>query len=284
MGIEIYGIKVWFRVNKLTVYVEKMDYSIIETETWELIRLRQAPKGSSSDEYSWRDEYNQYQHYWEYILLKKNRITDNRFEDELCITITPLFRTCDFGVKELYDSRAMWSVYADLYAKQIKFGKHGSFQIPHELRGRGLGSYILSDLVQWVKQYHPTLSIQPLHVKGFDDKQPTDWQRRESLYEGVGFRLEISKSERRSGVAIAEDSSVLHENRNPNKVESINLQEFREILEENSKLHKHKSNLEQALSSSQQEYDSLKTKLFIWRTSTIFLILLTVGLGFIFHS
>lgn len=261
-----------------------MDYSIIKTETLELIRLRQVPRKSSSYEYSWGEEYNRYQHCCEYILLRKNRITDNRFEDELCITIIPLFKTYDFRVEELYDARAMWSVYADLYSKEIKFAKYGSFQIPRELRGRGLGSYILSDLVQWVKQYHPTLSIQPLHVKGFDDKQSTDWQRRESLYKGVGFRLEISEGEGRSGVAIAEDSSVLYENRNPNKVESINLQEFIEILEENGKLRKHKSNLEQKLSSFQQEYDSLKTKIFIWRASTICLILLVVCLGFIFHS
>ncbi len=256
---------------------EKMDYSIVETETWELIRLKQVQRESCSDEYNW------YQHRCKYVLLKKNRITDNRFEDELCIRIIPLFETCDFGVKELYDGRSMWSVYADLYSKQIKFGKHGSFRIPDELRGRGLGSYILSDLVQWVKQYHPTFSIQQLHIKGFEDKQPSDWQRRESLYEGVGFRLEISNSDGRSGVAIAEDSSVLHENRNPNKVESINLRKFMEILEENGNLRKDKSNLEQKLENSQQGYDNLKTKLVRWRASTIFLIVLGVGLSFIFH-
>ena len=41
---------------------EKMDYSIVETETWELIRLKQVQRESCSDEYNW------YQHRCKYVL------------------------------------------------------------------------------------------------------------------------------------------------------------------------------------------------------------------------
>lgn len=175
---------------------------------------------------------------------------------------------------------------ANLISKRIKFAKYGSFQIQdRDLRGRGLGSYVLSDSVQWVKQYHPNFSIERLFVKGFDDKQPSDWEQRESLYKGVGFNLKISDdSGKRSGVAIVENSSVLHENRNLNKVETINLKKFIEILEENCSLRGNKNDLEQRLKDYQQGYNKLKSKLVFWRASTIFLIASIVALSFVFHQ
>lgn len=212
-------------------------------------------------------------------------MTDAVSEDELCIKMIPLIEIDNLGVKPLWNSCSTWSVYADLKLKQIKFAKYGSFQIQdRDLRGRGLGSYVLSDLVQWVKQYHPNFSIERLFVKGFDDKQPGDWEQRESLYKGVGFQLKISDDGgKRSGVAIAENSSVLHENRNPNKVETINLMKFIEILEENCRLRGNKNDLERRLKNYQQGYDKLESKLVFWRASTIFLIASIVALGFVFH-
>lgn len=121
------------------------EYKITQTEAWELIRVNdRGAKIVSKDEW--------YYSAYAYVLLYKKRKTDARFEDELLVTTIPLFEINRDRKVELYDGRSTWSVHADIMARQIKFAKYGSFQIPDDrLKGRGLGSYILSDLVQWVK-------------------------------------------------------------------------------------------------------------------------------------
>lgn len=251
---------------------EDGEYKITRTETWELLRVKnRGAEVLSKDEWC----YSSYA----YILLYKNRKTDARFEDELLVTIIPLFEINRYGKVELYDGRSTWSVHANMMTQQIKFAKYSSFQIPdYRLKGRGLGSYILSDLVQWVKQYHPTFAIEKLSVVGFLDNLSGASERRERLYEGVGFRMEFNTdtlAENRSGKAVAENSSVLHENRNPKKVKSISLKELVKIIEENCTLHQDKHNLMQKL-------EQLKYKIGFWKATSILFFLTTMVIGFAF--
>lgn len=128
---------------------------------------------------------------------------------------------------------------------------------------------------------HPTFAIEKLSVVGFSDNLSGASERREKLYEGVGFRLESNTlEENRSGTAVAQDSSVLHENRNPNKVESITLGKFVEIIEESSSLRKEKYHLIQRLELSEEAVIKLKRKINLWKVTTISLFITTIVLGF----
>lgn len=131
---------------------EDSEYKITQTEAWELIRIKNR-KLETFFEDTHECNYLSYA----YILLYKKRVTDLVFKDELFITIIPLFEIDEISRHrkvELWDSRSTWSVCANIMLKQVKFANYSSFHIRDDnLKGRGLGSYILSDLVQWVKQY-----------------------------------------------------------------------------------------------------------------------------------
>lgn len=130
------------------------EHKVTQTETWELVRLK-----NIEPENFVKDTSRRYRSY-AYILLHKKRITNGTFEDELFVTIIPLKEISNYSKGHLWDGRSTWSIYANLYFKRIKFAKYGSFQIQdRNLRGRGLGSYILSDLVEWIKQYHPNFAL-----------------------------------------------------------------------------------------------------------------------------
>ncbi len=236
----------------------RTEYREIQTEIWELIRIKNI-----------KNKYNKSESY-AYVLLRKRREGNNR-ADDFSVTIIPLVEVSEKRWNTFRNSESTWDVQAEISCQHIKFARSDNFQIRDEkLKGRGLGSYVLSDLVQWVKQYYPTYTIKSFRVKNLDNKFKSDTERLFKLYEKVGFIIEDKDLEEGTGRAVAEDTSALHEHRNARKVESITIEKFQEIFREDREL-------QQAVREYwRDENDKLRKHLFYWRVVATVLFAITV--------
>lgn len=222
--------------NTSTEYIE------IPTEMWELIRVRNKLE-RHQDKHS--EDYKSYA----YILLNKRRETDNTHNDEFFVNIIPLIEVFRSRWSHLWNIKATWSVHANLDKpfRQIKFANFENFQIQDvKLRGRGLGSYVLSDLVQWVKQNYSTFTIKSIYVNSFDRRSESGEKLGNALnlYRKVGFRIENENLEEGTGKAVAENAYALFEHRDASQVESIAIESSIDELEKRCELQIVKSKLE----------------------------------------
>lgn len=237
----------------------RTEYREIQTETWELIRIKNI-----------QNKYNKSESY-AYVLLQKRREGNNRSSDNFSVTIIPLVEVSEDGWNIFENSKSTWDVQAKISCQHIRFARSDNFQIrDKKLRGRGLGSYVLSDLVQWVKQYYPTYTIKNFSVKNLENKLKSDTERVFTLYKQVGFRIEDEDLEEGIGMAVAENASALHEHRNASKVESITIEKFLEIFREDREL-------QQAVRDYWRDKNvKLRKYLFYWQLVATVLFAITV--------
>lgn len=154
-----------------------------------------------------------------YILLKFVEIKRLNTYRKLRITIIPIDMP-SYIYTENRNFKA-WAVEVllpeDLYLGRVKFACDGVFEIlPKELRGKGLGSYLLGKFVRWLKQFPPELRVD-IHIKSLDNSCPDNAKRVNSLYGKFGLldakTIEDIKqaptSERITSLSMGEFSSSL---------------------------------------------------------------------------
>lgn len=213
------------RIDEHADFVERHGQQFIRSTEWELVRI------NPTTNYAYADEHHQaYLGATVYVLLKKERVTELLLSDELNITIIPLVWCGNSVVGSRYAHRfsesdwqpSTWGVRADLISHQVKFAHQGNLIIKcKRFRNRGLGSYIFSDFVRWAKEYYLEFSAAYLQITPLDEDTPNGKDRAKVFYRRFGFPVE--------------KVSELKECRNPNKVESVSLEEFLpEIIVENS--------------------------------------------------
>ena len=140
--------------------------------------------------------------------------------DELNISIISLVRIGEYKGKKyahkIFESdwqQVDWRGYVDLIEKLVKFAHQGNIIIPSKnFRDRGLGCYIFSDLIKWVKEHYLEYSLEDLCIKAIDEKVSDGETRTKAFYQKFGFP--------------AKTALELREYRNHNKIESVSLKEF----------------------------------------------------------
>lgn len=207
-------------------FMKKFGRQTFESEGWELIKIKQAEI---------------------YVLLHFKKETDLFVSEKLKITIIPLTslgnEQVDKGDEKLLNLK-VWGVEIDRITGQAKFGRYGAFEIqPDELRNKGLGSYVLSKLVQWVKNYPSEFKVQILG-ESIDENHPNN----SPLVKKFGQKFNLLK---------AQNISELINQTDLGKIESwpITTKFLSEILQENISLKQSNKELKQRI----QELNSSNT-------------------------
>ncbi|EKY2093855.1 hypothetical protein QNX23_004410 [Cronobacter sakazakii] len=66
---------------------------------------------------------------------------------------------------------------------------NSDFMLPFELRGRGLGSWVMQQLVNWAKVLPPGTPVKPIRTAPVDEKDVENHARRDRFWHGLGFRF-----------------------------------------------------------------------------------------------
>lgn len=82
----------------------------------------------------------------------------------------------------------------------LRFGEN-HFLLPQRLWGFGIGSYLLSILINWAKQHYPSATVVPLRLGKGDASLDEARDHRNRFYESLGFTLDFRDDERREGYA-----------------------------------------------------------------------------------
>ncbi|WP_336287370.1 hypothetical protein [Cronobacter dublinensis] len=66
---------------------------------------------------------------------------------------------------------------------------NSDFILDYELRGRGLGSWVMQQLVSWAKVLPPGTPVKPIRTAPVDEKDVENHARRDHFWHGLGFRF-----------------------------------------------------------------------------------------------
>lgn len=186
------------------------------------------------------DKLNLKSEYWQLIKIKKDNIyVLVNFQEnidsvenieELKIRIIPFVDLLTHYVSYNYRKSDIWSVQINLYTKNVTFAEYKVFEIEPNLRNKGLGSYVLYKLVDWVKKYPSDFKVS-LWAKSIDSDYPNNHFLVERLYQ----KFNLLKAQTISDIKISPPS---------NKIEIIETNEHLEDIMQKF-IHKmmHKNNL-----------------------------------------
>ena len=196
------------RIDHYSDFIKKFGKQIVISEDWELIKVNF--NDSNSRRSNLENDI--------YVLLHSVATTELFREDELKITVIPLnLSSYDRSIHKV------WSVKISLTQGEVKFAHFMPFEIlPKSLRGKGLGSHILSKLVRRVEQYPPEFSVQ-LHAQSIDNSSPGNEKRVNALYQKFNLL----------------DAETIFDINHPvlSKIESLPLDKFcSDFIRENTKL------------------------------------------------
>ncbi len=66
---------------------------------------------------------------------------------------------------------------------------HNDFVIDYDLRGRGLGTWLIQQLIRWAKSQPPDTRVVAIETSPVDEADPDNPPRRDRLWHGAGFRF-----------------------------------------------------------------------------------------------
>ncbi|VEP18352.1 hypothetical protein H1P_760018 [Hyella patelloides LEGE 07179] len=211
------------RLHDYCTFIEKFGRTVIQSEEWELIKIKHKDKIKKSEvNYPEQEDI--------YIFLYSERKTTLFVNDELRITIVPFESLTQYNPYS--SSFKVWGVEIDIIQGTVKFAHCMNFEILEELRNKGLGSYILEKLVQFVTNYPSTFKVR-LHAKSIDENFPNNDKLVNGLYKK--FNLLEAKT-------IADIKEV----HNSDKIESLQLAKtLFSIIKESKELNKNQINFTQ---------------------------------------
>lgn len=116
------------------------------------------------------------------------------------IRFLPLYRNDDTDVIKAFGStksytprRSGWydsfHLLVDRKSEQVRFGPRGNIMIyDSDLRGLGIASHAIGQLIRWAQASYPHFTVQPVGVGFADAEDPVNRERRNHFYEKHGFR------------------------------------------------------------------------------------------------
>jgi hypothetical protein len=129
------------------------------------------------------------------------------------------FQVVNFSASPRFD------VVADHAERSVTFtlGEMGAL-LPVELRGGGLGSYIMSELVKWAKSSVPDYGVVPVKVFTPPDERGDTMQRNKTFLAKMGFTLYSSEAGSQVGLfGVTSQVGSLKVHANTQKLERVDL-------------------------------------------------------------
>ncbi len=129
------------------------------------------------------------------------------------------FQVISFSASPKFD------VVADHAERSVTFtlGEMGAL-LPVELRGGGLGSYIMSELIKWAKSSVPDYGVVPVKAFAPPDEGSEAIQRNKTFLAKMGFALQNSETGSQVGLfGIASKAGALKVHTNTQKLERVDL-------------------------------------------------------------
>ncbi len=129
------------------------------------------------------------------------------------------FQVVNFSASPKFD------VVADHTERSVTFtlGEMGAL-MPVELRGGGLGSYIMSELIKWAKSSVPDYGVVPVKAFAPPDEGNEAMQRNKTFLAKMGFSLHNSGTGSQIGLfGVASKAGALKVHTNTQKLERVDL-------------------------------------------------------------
>lgn len=94
------------------------------------------------------------------------------------------------------EDRPTFQVNVSTAQEAVTFGPKGMLgMLDQEDKGRGVGRYCLSRVIQWLHDHYPSYRVLPGTLSPMDALTPEERQRRNQLYIGAGFDLTLADDE-----------------------------------------------------------------------------------------
>ena len=124
-------------------------------------------------------------------------------------------------------------------ANSIEFGPPQGMLLDSNLRGKGIGTFALNEIVTWLRQRYQDYSISSFEFMSGENADEADKERRNKFLENFGFSLGFTDSTQRTGTAKAKKPSLLRPYINSDKLEELDIEKyFFSLYNEKNKLDK----------------------------------------------
>jgi len=109
-------------------------------------------------------------------------------------------------------------------SESVEFGPIQGFHMEEVLRDKGIGSYILNEIISWLKQHFPTYTVEPFEFFATDTTLTDDKERRNKFLENFGFNLQFTDIAQKSGSIKIERVALIKEYTNYDKIEELDME------------------------------------------------------------
>jgi len=89
------------------------------------------------------------------------------------INLNPIYNYFEFEVKE----------------NKLRLGPKGNVMLEPEIRGYGIGSLMMSILIEQTKKELPNVSVLPINLSFVDCRDKESWERRDTFYQNFGWEI-----------------------------------------------------------------------------------------------
>lgn len=139
---------------------------------------------------------------------------------------------------------------------EARFAGAADIVIPRELQGRGIGSYVMSALIEWGTIRRPYYCVMPLPLGINDARTNEDRDSRNGFYRRLNFDMDFrGDPEERRGCCCAETLAQLRPYWNPKKITVVDLvDEIRRYQVDNAQVAGQVRRMGETITSDQAMY------------------------------
>lgn len=118
------------------------------------------------------------------------------------------------------------TAYAKHKSNSVEFGPAQGVFVEESLRGKGIGTFAMNELVKWVKSEFPEYSVTPFDFVSGDYIQDTDKKIRNQFLESFGFTISFSDPTQNSGNIKIKKVNMLKEHYNNDKIQELDIVKY----------------------------------------------------------
>lgn len=111
-------------------------------------------------------------------------------------------------------------------SNSIDFGPGQGIFIEESLRGKGIGSFAMDELIVWIKNKFPEYSVSSFEFVSGDLISETDKNIRNDFFENFGFTISYSDHTQNSGIIKIKKASMLKEHYNAEKIDEMDIEKY----------------------------------------------------------
>lgn len=144
------------------------------------------------------------------------------------------------------DKLAINKIYAlvNHRSNSIEFGPNQGFSLDDNLRGKGIGTFAMNELIVWLRNNFQEYSINPFEFITPENADEEDKERRNKFLENFGFLLGFTDVTQRNGTMKAKKPSLIKTYVNGEKLEELDIEKyFFGLINERNRLEKDLSEL-----------------------------------------